>query len=114
MKKVELKDVAPYNAPLHFDMKAMKLHGTDVTGTKQFWMGMSYFLPGGGAEWAYEDNSPTEKVYFVLDGEITVKSKTEELILKKGDSVFIEPNEGRSMINHTNQIATVLVVISYN
>lgn len=112
MKKVSLENVSAYNAPLHFDMKAMKLHGSDVTGTQKFWMGMSHFLPGGGAEWAYED-SPTEKVYFVMDGEITVKSKTEEFILTKGDSIFIEPNEGREMINNTNAVATVLVVISY-
>ena len=114
MKKVELKDVAPYSAPLHFDMKAMRIQGKEETGITKFWMGMSYFLPGGGAEWAYEENSPTEKVYFVLDGEITVKSKTEEFVLKKGDSIFIGPNEGRSMINNTNGVATVLVVISYN
>lgn len=114
MKKVELKDVNAYNAPLHFDMKAMKLHGTEETGATKFWMGMSYFLPGGGAEWAYEENSPTEKVYFVLDGEIVVTSKDQEFVLKKGDSLFIGPNEGRSMINKTNKVATVLVVISYN
>lgn len=112
MKKVELKNVSPYNAPLHFDMKSMKLHGTEETGATKFWMGMSYFLPGGGAEWAYED-SPTEKIYYMLDGEMVVKSKDEEFVLKKGDSLFIGPNEGRSMINNTNQVATVLVVINY-
>jgi len=112
MKKIELKDVSPYSAPLHFDMKAMKLQGKEETGATKFWMGMSYFLPGGGADWAYEENSPTEKVYFVIEGEITVKSKTETYILRKGDSIFIGPNEGRSMINNTNQVATVLVVIS--
>lgn len=111
MKKVSLKDVSPYNAPLHFDMKAMKLHGKQETGANKFWMGMSYFLPGGGAEYAYED-SPTEKIYFVLEGEITVKSKTETIILRKNDSIFIAPNEGREMINETNEIAQVLVVIS--
>lgn len=113
MKKVELKDVKPYNAPLHFDMKSMKLHGTEETGATKFWMGMSHFLPGGGAEWAYED-SPTEKIYYVLEGEMTVTSKDEEFVLKKGDSLFIGPNEGRSMLNKTNEVATVLVAISYN
>lgn len=112
MKKVELKDVSPYNAPLHFDMKAMKLQGKEETGSQKFWMGMSHFLPGGGAEWAYED-SPTEKVYFVLEGEIEVASSEEVFVLKKGDSIFIGPNEGRSMINKSNQVATVLVTISY-
>jgi quercetin dioxygenase-like cupin family protein len=113
MKKVELKNVSPYSAPLHFDMKAMKLHGKEETGASKFWMGMSYFLPGGGADWAYDQNSPTDKIYFVLDGEIVVKSKDEAFVLKKGDSLFIGPNEGREMINETNEIAQVLVVISY-
>jgi len=112
MKKIELKNVTAYNAPLHFDMKAMKLHGTEETGATKFWMGMSHFLPGGGAEWAY-DESPTEKVYFVVEGEIVVQSKTEKFILKKGDSIFIGPNEGREMINETNDVATCLVAISY-
>ncbi len=112
MIKRTLKEVKPYNAPLHFDMKAMKLHGTEETGATKFWMGMSHFLPGGGAEWAY-DESPTEKVYFVLEGEIIVKSKDEEFVLKKGDSIFIGPNEGREMINRTNEVCTCLVTISY-
>lgn len=113
MKKVELKNLVAYNAPLHFDMKAMKMHGIEETGAKRFWMGMSHFLPKGGAEWAYEQ-SPTEKVYFVLEGEIVVKSKDEVFVLKKGDSIYIGPNEGREMINMENEVATVLVVISYD
>ncbi|GAB1477274.1 cupin domain-containing protein [Bacillota bacterium] len=113
MKKVEIKDVKSYNAPLHFDMKAMRLHGAEETGTTKFWVGISHFLPGGGAEWAYENSSPTEKIYYVLEGEMTVKSRDEEFLLKKGDSLFIGPNEGRSMLNNSNQVATVLVVISY-
>jgi len=112
MKKVELKDVKAYNPPLHNDMKAMRIHGKDETGMSKFWVGMSHFLPGGGAEWAYED-SPTEKVYFVLEGEITVKSKDETFVLKKGDSIAIAPFEGREMINETNHVATVLVMVSY-
>jgi glyoxylate utilization-related uncharacterized protein len=114
MKKVELKDVSTYAAPGHFNMTAMRLQGKDETGISKFWMGMSHFLPGGGAEWGYETNSPTEKVYFVLDGEITVKSKDEEFVLRKNDSLFIGPNEGRSMLNKTNQVATVLVIITYS
>ncbi len=112
MKKVELQDVKPYQAPKHFNMTSLKLHGKEETGAQKFWMGMSYFLPGGGAEYAYED-SPTEKIYFVLDGEITVKSKTETFVLKKYDSIFIGSNEGREMINETNRVASVLVVINY-
>lgn len=111
MKKRSLVDVKPYVAPGHFDMVALKLHGVDESGATKFWMGMSHFLPGGGAEYAYED-SPTEKVYMVLEGEITVKSKTETIILKKYDSIFIPPFEGREIINETNMPATMLVVVN--
>ena len=37
MKKVELKEVKAYEAPGHFGMTAMKLHGTEESGAKKFW-----------------------------------------------------------------------------
>lgn len=111
MKKRSLSDVKPYVAPGHFDMVALKLHGVEESGATKFWMGMSHFLPGGGAEYAYED-SPTEKIYIVLEGEITVKSKTETIVLKKHDSIFIPPFEGREIINETNMPTTMLVVVN--
>ena len=78
MKKFSLSEAKPYAAAKHFNMTAMRLQGKEETGIQKFWVGMSYFLPGGGAEWAYEDN-PNEKVYIVLDGEITVKNKEQEI-----------------------------------
>jgi glyoxylate utilization-related uncharacterized protein len=112
MKKVSLSQVKPYSADLHFNMSAMRLQGKEETGIQKFWMGLSYFLPEGGAAWAYED-SPTEKVYLVLDGEITVKSKDEEIKLGPMDSLYLAPYEGREIINNTNKPVTMLVVVSY-
>ena len=112
MKKIQIQDLKPYAALGHFGMTAMRLHGKEESGASKFWMGLSHFLPGGGAEWAYEDN-PMEKVYFVLKGEIMVKSKTETFILRRGDSLFLGPNEGRELINATNMPASMLVVINY-
>jgi quercetin dioxygenase-like cupin family protein len=110
MIKVELKDVKPYQAPKHFNMTALRLHGKEETGAKKFWMGMSHFLSGGGAEY---DASPTEKIYFVLDGEVTIKSDSGEIVLRPWDSIYIGPNEGRSIINAANRPASMLVVINY-
>jgi glyoxylate utilization-related uncharacterized protein len=112
MKKVSLSQVKPYSADLHFNMSAMRLQGKEETGIQKFWMGLSYFLPEGGAAWAYED-SPTEKVYLVLDGEITVKSKDEEIKLGPMDSLYLAPYEGREIINNTNKPVTMLVAVSY-
>lgn len=112
MKKISLAQVKPYAAPGHFNMVAMRLSGKEETGAQKFWMGLSHFLPGGGAEYAYED-SPTEKVYIVLEGEITVKTKKEEFTLGPLDVIYIAPNEGREIINKTNKPVSMLVVISY-
>jgi glyoxylate utilization-related uncharacterized protein len=112
MKRIKLNDVKPYAAPKHFNVSTLRLQGKDETGIQKFWMGLSYFLPGGGAEWAYED-SPTEKVYLVLEGEITIKSKTEEMTLGPMDSVYIAPFEGREILNKTNKTVTMLVCVNY-
>jgi mannose-6-phosphate isomerase-like protein (cupin superfamily) len=112
MKKVSLTEVKPYAAAGHYNMVAMRIQGKDETGIQKFWIGVSYFLPGGGAEWAYEDN-PNEKVYLVLDGEITVRNKTEEVTLGPMDSLYLGPNEGREIKNKTNKVATMVVVINY-
>ena len=103
MKKIELKDVKPYQAPGHFNMTAMRLQGKEETGATKFWMGLSNFLPGGGAEWGYEDN-PFEKVYFVLEGEITVTTPDKHTyMLKASDSLYVGPNEARAIINNTRK-----------
>ena len=110
MKKIQLDQVKPYEAPGHSKMVALRLHGKEETGSQKFWVGLSHFLPGGGAEFAA---SPTEKVYFVLEGKVTVKTEKEEVVLGPWDSVYIAPNEGREIINKTNKPASMLVIINY-
>ena len=110
MKKIRLDQVKPYEAAGHFNMVALRLSGKEETGAEKFWVGLSHFLPGGGAEFSA---TPAEKYYFVLDGEITVKTEKKEITLAPWDSVYIAPNEGRSIINNTNKPASMLVVINY-
>ena len=110
MKKVELKDVKPYEAPKHFKMTALRLHGREETGAQRFWMGLSHFLPGGGCDLGVP---PGEKVYYVLEGEITIKNKGEEHILGKNELIYIGPGEEREIINHTNLPASMLVIYNY-
>ncbi len=49
----------------------------------------------------------------MLEGEITVKTEEGETILKKWDSVYLGPNEARSILNHTNSPTSMLVAIPY-
>jgi len=113
MKKISITDVNSYAAPGHFDMTAFRLQGKDETGIQTFWVGKSFFLPGGGAGWAYDENSPNEKVYYVLKGEMTVKSKDETFVLQKGDSIYMGPNEGREIKNEGRSVCEMLVIIGY-
>jgi quercetin dioxygenase-like cupin family protein len=110
MKKTEIKDVKPYDAAGHFNMTAMRLQGKEESGAQKFWMGLSHFLPGGGAEMGA---TPTEKIYYVLEGEVTIVTPDGEITLKKSDSIFIGPGEQRAIINKTNMPASMLVVINY-
>jgi len=113
MIKRSLEELKTYEAPGHFDMCAMKIHGKEETGAEKFWVGVSTFLPEGGAEYAYEDN-PLEKVYYILEGEMTVKDKNhKEYVLRKDDSISFKPNEGRYLKNESNLPARMLVVINY-
>jgi len=112
VKKVAYADMTKYGVPpKHFNVVSGRFQGETETGLKAFWMGMSHYLPGGGVEWSGED-SAEEKVYFILEGELTVTSKDETFVLGPRDSLYIGPNEGRSIVNNTSKPATMVVVVN--
>lgn len=111
MQITRFKEAKTYTAPKHFDMKGFRLQGWDVSESENFWVGLSQFLPGGGAEM---DSSPLEKVYIVLSGEMTIiLASGKETILGPKDSCFLAPNEARSIINRSNDTAYMYVVMNY-
>ncbi len=113
MKKRTLEDLSTYSAAGHHGCTCMRYHGKEETGASKFWVGVSVFLPGGGAEYAYEDN-PLEKVYYVLEGEMTVTDKDKnEYIIHKDESISFPANEGRYLENKSNLPARMLVIINY-
>ena len=113
MVKRTLEELKSYSAPGHFGMAAMRIHGKEETGAEKFWMGVSTFLPGGGAEWAYEDN-PLEKVYYVLEGEMTVTDKEgKKYVVRQDEAISFKPFEGRGLVNESNKPARMLVIINY-
>jgi quercetin dioxygenase-like cupin family protein len=102
-------DAKPYEAPNHRNYSSLRLFGADAGGPNEFLVGLSHFLPGGGAG---PDASPTEKVYVVLSGELTVIAGGQETVLKANDSCFIGPNERREIVNRGNDVVTMLVAMS--
>ncbi|MEM3628337.1 MAG: cupin domain-containing protein [Candidatus Bathyarchaeia archaeon] len=111
MKKVKLEEAKPYNAPGHFNMTALRLQHKEISGVENFWVGLSHFLPGGGAEMSA---SNFEKVYVMLSGKLTVITEDgREIVLEPLDSIYIPPGEKRYLINKTNMPASMLVICSY-
>ncbi|MGD9842510.1 MAG: cupin domain-containing protein [Steroidobacteraceae bacterium] len=103
----KLGDANPYEAAKHFGVTSFRLQGNDATPTSGMWVGLSLYLPGGGAETAA---GPTEKVYVVLEGEITVITKDRTVTLGPLDSCLIEANEERSVENRSKNVVKMLVI----
>lgn len=111
MQVTRIKDAKPYDAAKHFKMEALRLQGMEATDLDSFSCGLSYFQPGGGAE---RSCSANEKVYVVLEGEITVITDAGEETLGPLDSCVIGINEYREVENRSNSVCTMLVIISKN
>ena len=110
MKVNRLANLKEYEAKGHFGMKGFRLQGFDASESENFWVGLSYFLPGGGTT---HTATPLEKVYVGVEGELTIVTDDDENILTPMDSCYLAPNEGRSIINRTNKIASILVIMPY-
>jgi len=102
-------DVKTYDAPNHRACSTLRLFGAEAGGTQSLIVGISHFLPGGGAG---PDASPPDKVYFVLAGELTVIVGGKETVLKKHDSCFIGRHESREIVNRGNEVCSILVSIA--
>lgn len=103
-------DAKPYEAVNHRNAAALRLQGFEPDGPKNQWIGLSQYLPGGGAG---PDSTPFEKVYIVLEGEMTVTIDGKDTVLKKYDSCMIPPGEIRVLENRQNHCCTLMVVIPY-
>ena len=103
-------EAQPYEAPNHRAMTGLRLQGFEDGGPENQWVGYSQFLPGGGAG---PDSTPFEKVYVVLEGEMTVTIDGKATVLGPLDSCTIPPGEVRLLENRSNHVAKMLVVMPY-
>lgn len=111
MQITRFADARAYVAPKHFDMRSLRLQGFDASDAQVAWLGLSHFLPGGGA---HMDASPLEKIYVVLAGEITIELADRTThVLGPLDSCFIPGGEARAVRNYGNDVATMLVVMPH-
>ena len=85
------KDAPVYEAPNHWGVTGLRLQGFEDGGPENQWIGFSQFLPGGGAG---PDSTPFEKVYVVLDGEMTIEWDDQVEVLGPMDSCTVPAGQG--------------------
>lgn len=98
-----------YEAPGHFQVLCTRLHNPDDVNDGKTVMGLSHFLPGGGCEFGAP---PLETIYYVLSGEMTVKTEDgSEHVLHEGDSFHSGKGTGKSIVNTGTETCKLLVVL---
>ena len=110
MKVTRLSEAVKYSPPKHDDCYSMHLQHESLGCEAPYWVGCSYYLPGAKAEW---DASPLDKIYIVLEGELTIAFDDQVTTLGPMDSIWIGPNENREVHNESNNVVTMLVVMQY-
>jgi len=107
MKLIKHGEGVHYEAKNHTDCYAMNklVVGTD---TRRFTVGMSHFLPGGGAAMS---SSPKERAYYVLSGSIRITGKSADYVVSPGDLMYIPAGEERAFQALGTEPATILVII---
>jgi quercetin dioxygenase-like cupin family protein len=97
-----------YQAAAHHGVATLRLQGHEAGPTDRFWVGLSYYLPGGGAD---ETPAGEETVYVVLDGSLVVQADGKEEELGPLDSVHVPKGTVRRVDNRSARPATLLVII---
>lgn len=109
MKITRIAEAKAYDAPGHVDVAAVRLQGLDATPARLCVVGLSHYQPGAIAKMSA---SAEEKIYVVLDGEITVElADGARHVLARHDSCLIEPGDMREVRNESGKIASLLVLM---
>lgn len=108
MQISRLVDAPQFQANNHWDMRSLRIQeGGSHSGPGNCNISLSYFLPGGGAG---PDSSPTEKIYVVLDGQMSIQCGDFSGTMTVMDSCVVPPNSERTFVNSGVTVARVLVV----
>lgn len=110
MNTTRFAQAPAYFPPRHEGMRCLRLQGHEAGPSDALWLGVSVILPGGHTAL---DASPLEKHYVVLEGEVTLVTDTETVLLAQYDSVRLAPGEARKVENRGNRPAMLLLAMPY-
>lgn len=108
-KIVRKEDAYAYEAAKHYNMLATRLHNPQDVNGGVLTVGLSHFLPGGGCEFGC---NAKESVYYIISGEMTLKTDDEETVLKAGDTFHCGPNTNKGIHNNGTESVKMLVVLT--
>ena len=106
MQKHDMRDCEGRTPPHHFDMRTFPLVEKQA-GQGDLALSVSYYLPGGGAEFGPQ---PVEVIFYVLDGVISIETDSGDITLEQGQAVHIHKGENKGVHNRTNAPASMLVI----
>ena len=109
-KIVRKEDAYSYEAPGHFEVLATRLHNAEDVNSGRMTMGLSHFLPGGGCEFG---SNPAESIYYIISGQMTLKTDDEETVLKAGDTFHCGPDTKKSVTNTGTECTQMLVCMIF-
>lgn len=107
-KITKANEATPYDPPGHYTMLATRLHNAADVNEGRLVMGLSHFLPGGGAK---QNAVPSEFIYYIVSGEMTVTLDDGTFVLKAGDTIHCGPMTTKEIKNNGFVTATMLVVL---
>ncbi len=110
---VEGSTIYAYSAAGHYECVPTRLHDIDGAGPNdieggKIIMGITYFVPGGSTEFT---SNPMESIYYILTGEMTLKTDDGETVLHAGDSFHCVGGVNKSVRNTGTEVCQMLVVL---
>lgn len=109
MKIVRNNELIPYSPNGHYNMLAQRVHNKDISGTDMLTVGLSWFLPGGGAENNVVGEG-SELIYYIVEGEMTLTANGETSVLKTGDSAYFKAGDARAVKNESSRPTAMMVI----
>jgi mannose-6-phosphate isomerase-like protein (cupin superfamily) len=109
------QDAPQYFPAAHEGMKCVRLQGHEAGPAEVVWLGVSEMVPGGHTDLT---DSPVEKHYVVLEGEVTIVTESlegdrKEVVLSRYDSCRIAPHEARQLVNRSGARALILLAMPF-